>query len=777
MPSHWYAFWERRKIWLFAATLLLWAVLALLVNRLSVSNSTIAFFPDGTNFQILARGMDIVPLSKFVLIDIASENAANATKKDIAEAALQFKAEIPDALLLPTEPIATPPPSALAQFLPAWFTKDVENRILKNASPDRIRAAVQATFGILTSFSAGPVTEWLRIDPLNWRELLFSGKEYLHLYPTEDAEFGIPLSQDGQHALLLLRPSGSMHDTDFAVQFMDAVTCAQKRLPHGMSAHVSGGVRHTSANTKAVNADIAWILTFSLTGLALVYALFVRSWGAVWIFLTPCFAATAAMGTVSVLFPILSGLALGFGSAVLGIAEDYAVHMHFALRSCQDKKVVFNALAIPLLQGFLLNASGFFLLLFSSIPAVRQIAAFAQCTLLTGFLTALLLIPLCPGIDRPGIVDRQRKNTVKKMPVLWKTCLAVVLLGAITTLLFVNLPIDVSPQSLGADMENIQRDTARIQSVWSKDVGDMFIAEATDAAQAVAKIRRFGQSLEELNPGVKLLSIASLAPGEQAQQENIARWNRFQKEHGTNILAAVEAEFARLGLENDFVKPFQLLLSNKAHAVTFETMRASALGATMDNLLQAFPAAGVFQALLIAKRDNNVPLQLPVLEKDIVHFAPETLAAALTDVFRSEALFLPGTLLLCILILFLCFRNIAQTLLISLSPICAVFTVLLVMFFWEKPLTLAGLAAFPLVTGLAVDHGIMVVHDLENGTNLGINRAIVVSSLTTFLGMGLLAFAQHPALQAMGQVIFLGLMTEAVTALWLLPLFCRIADE
>jgi predicted RND superfamily exporter protein len=96
------------------------------------------------------------------------------------------------------------------------------------------------------------------------------------------------------------------------------------------------------------------------------------------------------------------------------------------------------------------------------------------------------------------------------------------------------------------------------------------------------------------------------------------------------------------------------------------------------------------------------------------------------------------------------------------------------MAFTNTPLTLAGMAALPLVLGLAADHGIMVTHDLAHGMELGVERAVLVASLTAIVGMGLLAFAHHPALNAMGKVIFLGLLVEVPAALWLLPRLCRI---
>jgi len=107
-----------------------------------------------------------------------------------------------------------------------------------------------------------------------------------------------------------------------------------------------------------------------------------------------------------------------------------------------------------------------------------------------------------------------------------------------------------------------------------------------------------------------------------------------------------------------------------------------------------------------------------------------------------------------------------------LPPLCSILCVLLWFLLTERSMTLASMAAMPLVVGLAADHGIMVTHCLVKGKKPGLERAVIVSSLTTLTGMGVLALAQHPALQSMGEVIVCGLLVEVPVALWLLPRLC-----
>ena len=79
----------------------------------------------------------------------------------------------------------------------------------------------------------------------------------------------------------------------------------------------------------------------------------------------------------------------------------------------------------------------------------------------------------------------------------------------------------------------------------------------------------------------------------------------------------------------------------------------------------------------------------------------------------------------------------------------------------------------PIIFGLALDHGIMTSHALETGEGLGITRAVVISSITALIGMGVLALAEHPALRSMGITIAAGLAAELAAAVLLVPLCYR----
>lgn len=768
----------RRRVLTLAATLGVWACCALLALDMRTDNSSTAFFPDDApEMTRMAEAMDMAPFSRLLFVDISTEKDDQAHR--LAAAADAVVAELPADVAGRAGAAPVPDPGHLLALLPSLLDARGLETLRAASAPDAVETAVgeaRRTLAGLWGSVAGP---WLRTDPLQFRNLVLPLLPARTAVSLPDPELGYPLSKDGRHVLLLLRPRHSIHDVDAAVRLMDLLEKALARhLTPDMRAVVVGGHRHAAANTRAINADVRRIVLLSLIGFAITYLALVRSLGMIWLLLTPLFAVSAAMGGMVLLWPVLSGLALGFGASVLGIAEDYAVHMHFALRSGQGAERVLDLMSVPLFQGLLLNMSGFAVLLFSGIPAVRQLAAFALLSLAAGFLLALIVLPLCPWFDRPTSGPAQPADTAApgagRTPATGRVFACGVLLLSACGVLLHLVRVDVAPRTMGADMAAMQADAALLRMVWGTQAGDMLVVQGRTREEALERARWTAAELRRRTPGNTLTTLTDLLPDPATAAANRERWSRFVAEQGDALARDVTEAGRRYGFREDAFAPFVRALRASVRPLTPELLRDAGLGEFVDTFLREEPEK--VQALILGQGALDPAILPPELREHVAELSPETLESTLLALLDRETLLLPAVWIVCCLLLYACFRNMRQTLLAALPPLCSLCSILGWMVWTGTPLTLAALAALPLVMGLAADHGILVTHDLAHGMELGIHRAVLVSSLTALTGMGLLALAEHPALRAMGQVIFFGLLVEVPAALWLLPRLCRRDD-
>jgi len=72
-----------------------------------------------------------------------------------------------------------------------------------------------------------------------------------------------------------------------------------------------------------------------------------------------------------------------------------------------------------------------------------------------------------------------------------------------------------------------------------------------------------------------------------------------------------------------------------------------------------------------------------------------------------------------------------------------------------------------LILGLGVDYGVFMV--MRGEVDLGTEKAVLVSGLTTLAGFGALALAAHPALHSIGVTVLLGIGGAVPAALLVIP--------
>lgn len=762
------------KILGFSLVLLCWAVFALLAARMQPDSSSMAFFPDDApQVRRMAKALDVSPASGLLFIDLSTERQGG--KYALASAADAIVGDLPRDMAERMGAVGMPDAQALMALLP-YFMDDATLAQLQQATDaSQIVAAVRSAHNNLNSLlAAGPAQEWLRADPLSLRRFVLSRLPAEHAGAMPDPVLGYPVSADGKHLLLVLRPAHSLHDVSAAARLMDTIHAAmQKHLAPDMQGLVVGGHRHSAVNAQVIQRDVTNIVFFSMLGFVLVYALLVRSRGALWLMLVPAFAASFALGGMTLLTPALSGLALGFGASVLGVAEDYAVHMHFALRSGDSTESVLEHITPPLFQGYLVNASGFAVLLLSGIPAVRQLALFALLTLSAGFALAVVVLPICPWFNTPPLPVR-KENTAPRQPVPLRVFASVFGLLLLCYALFSIVRVDVSPRTMGADMAQLQQDGEKLKAIWGSRDSNILVVEGPTTDAALANGRAVAQALRVLEPENKIGTLTDVWPSPEQAQANVQRWEAFAKAEGPRVQALLASAAQRYGFTAEAFAPFAQLLERPVAQFDPSVLRAAGLGEMVDVFLHA-PQADDHTArlLLFTGKKADVSRLEPALAAQTMALAPGELETTLLQQLGMEKRLVPLAWMACLALLFLYFRDARRTLFASLPPLCSVACILAWMSITSHPLTLAGMAAMPLVLGLAADHGIVVTHDLVSGVKMGVERAVVVSSLTTFTGMGLLALAQHPALKAMGEVIFWGLIVEVPVALWLLPRLCR----
>lgn len=762
---------RRARLLVAAVVTVVLGVSLILAEAIDLDKSIRPLIPDSSPELAKSAGvLDLAPFSKVLAVQLAADGPDSA--RLLPETADAVRARLDPALMdAPALDEQIPDMAGVMALLPALADGECLDQVATAMDPAALGPRLAVLKDDLSGVNAAVTGLFWRADPLGLRGCVFKNFPRLTGLPQPDPMIGYPVSDDGLRLLILIRPKVAMSDTDGCVALMaNLEESLAVSLPEGVTAQIAGGHRHTAANSGVIMRDLVVTMSLAMILILAIYVFLVRSWGALWLFLTPAAAVLIATAIMSLVFDRVSGLAIGFGAAVLGIAEDYAVHVHFALRRSPDSRTAIRWVARPLFMSVLLCAGGFGVLWWSAIPAIRQVAVFTILSIVVGYAWAILVLPHCPGMDTPR--ERAMPPADLRRP-RKRACLATVgVFACLTLVLFAAVPRNASVRSLGHASRELLSDQAAIEKAWklNQDMS-IFLAEGGDAEQALALVRQGEASLRARMPGLESASLASLWPDAAEQAARIAAWNSLMAERGAEFTAA----FTQAALEHGFApaafEPFLQWFAAKPARIDAEALRSAGLGFLLNSFLSAKDGK-TYATLLVQDAGANHGVSALDGNERIFALSARGLEHGLDRAMSQDRWLIPAAAVICLLVLLWTFQDGYFALLAFIPSLAGLAGVLAWFMASGHPLGLVEAAGLPLVVCLGADYGILAVHEFSEKLDLGAARAILVSGLTTVAGIGILILARHPVLKAMGGTVFVGLVAAMAAAILLLPRLC-----
>lgn len=679
----------------------------------------------------------------------------------------------------------------LCRRSPGLMTEEAFAALPGRVGDEAVRAALARDARLLISPKGLALREMLALDPLG-----ICGDTLRSLAPDSGGagpgRSGLSLSRgqfasaDGTYAMVLAEPVSPIGDSLGAKAVMDKVRAAIAELrgggAEGVTAIVAGAHRHTEENAGIIKGDLFRVLPVSLGLLAALFLIFVRSRQGAAIVLLPAASLAVAAACTGLFQGGLSGIVLGFGSVILGITADYAIHVYFSVRCGTDTGDSLNRVSRPLLLGAATTLAAFAAFFASSIPCVRQMALFASCGLLAALVMALAVLPHCVSpasavpvfpASAPSRVDGTRRGA-GKLAVLW------LILAAVLAALLVSVPVDGDIRKLSYISEENARDEARTREIWGgMHGGTLFAVRGESREQALEKNSRLWRDLARAaekdvslvaaaTGTVGMTSLAPFLPPLSAQAERHAAWENFWRENGPETLERLARHAREQGFAAEAFAPFAAWIAASPAPLGAEDF--TAMGLPLPQLL-LWEGDGIHAAYTIVPPGEPSRAFLDILDRHgAVYASGDTFRAALNDATRDDLARFGGGALAGVLIMTALVLRSPRRVGLALLPVGAgLLAVLGVFRIFGMSLNIFHAMALPLVMALSVDYGVFMLARLEGVLGRESDRAVLLSGLSTLAGFGSLLLARHPALFSLGLSVCLGLAASLTAALVLLP--------
>ncbi len=653
--------------------------------------------------------------------------------------------------------------------LPCLFNESDIALLAEEISPVSIGRRLEENIRLLHSLESVVLKKLILQDPLAFRTFLLDKLQHLNMMSGFSVNSDYFLSEDDRHLLIIAETPIAMTDFARSREMLDYLYgVLDEFTPAGMQYRVICGHRYTVANAETIQSDLFRVFAISISGLLLIFAIFLRTWRALFVFVIPVVSLLTGIAVTGLVFGKISSITVGFGAVLLGISADFGLHVFYGLQQVNiDARRVLSDLAKPLVYCALTTIGVFSVLLFSALPGQRELAVFSITGITAALLFSLFVVPhLIPSRPVLSLKNLSLPRGRAFVLPLW------ILIAVLAVVPAVRVKFDGNIRNIGLIPKSILEDEIQIKETWGA-VRDQALVFCTGESpeEALQKNDLLFQKVKHEMPEIKFLSLASLVPSQQLQRENLQRWNSFWKE--SNNKSFLRKNLEKQGLEYGFkplaFEPFLEWLDQPRSTFTLSEFEQEC----SDKLLSAFSAElknGQYAILSFAPDDDAVTKFLLNTGLDIKIVSNRQFSVQLNrETVGDFTRFFSLAIIIIFVLLFILFRNAKKFILAFLPVLAGVLIMSAIMSVSGLKLNLFNMVATILIMGLAVDYGIFMVctHD-EAPSNAACN-AVLVSGLTTFVGFGALITARHPAMSSIGITVAAGIIPSLLCALTLVP--------
>lgn len=667
--------------------------------------------------------------------------------------------------------------------------KDLQSLAAKT-SPEGIREGLAKSFALLNSPTGIALKKQVQLDPLGLVPLVLDKLNHLRSEHSMRLDEGFFMSRDGRSCMLVAESRDSLTNSQTALTVQKLLNDAYPdALAAGVTARVIGSLPHTLANSQSIKSDLQLLLPAATILLFILLAVTLRDIRALVVFSVPYLAAPPAIAITCLVYGDLSSMALGFGIVLLGIAIDYPIHLYLALtRGRGSRSEILKELARPLLFAALTTMAGFIILLFSQVVAHRQMGLLAFVGVAIALIFSWLLIPTIARVQSQGDATHGKPSLslqgATKRPGFIVGCwLVCILLGI---LVWPQLRYNGDLRALDAPDKQVMKDEQHFTATWGQKGEQAFIvAEGATLAEVLDRNARVAAFLQEQN-FKNFQSFAPLLPGPGRQSQNNDGWKGFWSTIRPDFDKRFLAEAVALGFTEQAFKPFFSWLDREPEPLSPDAFLGGPLQPLFASMLKT-PSATDYKgddkylAMTTLAIDNTtlpVLLQFAKGEPQVTILATLKWRAEVERLLRHDlfTLSLAAGLVIILLVAyqFRRFRPVAAALAPVLSALAAMS---LFCYLTGAQLTMMHLIMGIMVIGLSVDYGIFIVCEKLDTENVTSALAVSLCAISTLIGFGVLAFAGHPALHALGVTVLVGIGVAWPVALWVSPAFLAIGKK
>ena len=633
-------------------------------------------------------------------------------------------------------------PGAADLLRPAALRRELENRLQE-----------------LTAVVGVPDKRYLPSDPVAAvRRLLARWRQ-----PGAPAQTdGVWLSRDGARALLMLSSRYPVFDLDRQAQAVAAVGSAFSALPESadLTLRMSGPPVFAVESRRSIENEVRILGLLAGGGTALMLLLVLRSPRLLLLAALPLASGIlAGAAGVILLFGQIHGITLAFGITLIGVADDYPIHLftHATSEGGSDEAIPG---VWPIMRlGVITTGLGFSALLFSHFGGLSQLGTFAIIGLVAAAAVTRFVLPLLAKGSNRNSLEPVAAALFGRLRLPWLPVLVVALAAVVLPWkgerLWEHDLARLSPVSAEARA----MDTLMRGELGAPDTARLLLITGTTAEEVLERSERLEPLLEAQIAAGGLAGFdlpSRYVPSHQTQQQR-----RDALPEVTTLRRDLAEALLGLPFRSGLFEPFVQAVgrSRTLPSLTPGQLQETPLGLRVDTILGQHGDTWVGLATLSGIRNASAIEQLAAAAGEGVTYLDLALESSrLVADYRNESLRLSALGAVAILlVLSIALRDPRLIARVTAPVLAAVLGSAAILSISGQQLSVFHIAALLLVLGIGTDYGLFIALTPADSPRFAATAAsLLACALTTLLVFGLLAASSVPVLSAIGLTVFSG---------------------
>ncbi|MDE5635035.1 MAG: MMPL family transporter, partial [Muribaculaceae bacterium] len=546
-------------------------------------------------------------------------------------------------------------------------------------------------------------------------------------------------------------------------------------------------------NARSIKHDSIWsVIAAALAIMALLVYVFRDARNISLIFISVGWGWLFAMGAIGLYYDDISIIVVGIASVMLGIAVNYPLHLVDHLSECEDRMDALGQVAVPLVVGNVTTVGAFMCLVPLEAPALHDLGLFSAMLLIGTILFVLVFLPHLVRIRKGGhryggggLIGRLARlmNPGRPHRLWWMLIPTTLVLG------YFSFKTGFDP-----DLRNINYLTDgqkavfdRLDSTFGGKGGDrrIYVAatgETWDEATALyEQVQNVYKSLPDsviCRDGLPGQMVVS----RESQLKRLGRWERLVARRDS-LLRAVELSASRHGFSDGAFDPFVEMMSRSYHTVGEEEMEpvtGTLLSRNVSVSDGRYAIADIVELNDMADREAVMSCLRSHVPEGVIVFDVKGMGNAMTGALADDFNYIG---LMCGFIVFVFLwlsMGRIELAIVSFVPMAVSWIWILgIMGMAGLQFNIVNVILATFIFGQGDDYTIFVTEGLTYEYGVGrriverFKSSIIVSALMMFAGIGVLVFAEHPAMRSLGQVAVIGMFTVVVMACVIPPALFR----